>query len=137
MIACKALDLSGEVITTPFTFPAPPHALSWNRITPVFADIDPVSMTIDPAAVESLVTDRTTGILGVHIYGLPCAVEKLQAVAEKFALRVVYDAALRGRLGAELPRNEAFPHCRGRRVGGAKSTASKANRSAQKLRDQG
>ena len=50
-------------------------------------------MTIDPAAVESLVTDRTTGILGVHIYGLPCAVEKLQAVAEKFALRVVYDAA--------------------------------------------
>ena len=93
MIACKALDLSGEVITTPFTFPAPPHALSWNRITPVFADIDPVSMTIDPAAVESLVTDRTTGILGVHIYGLPCAVEKLQAVAEKFALRVVYDAA--------------------------------------------
>src|SRR5262245_22180245 len=61
-IACKALDLSGEVITTPFTFPATPHALSWNWITPVFADIDPVSMTIDPAAVESLVTNRTTGI---------------------------------------------------------------------------
>jgi dTDP-4-amino-4,6-dideoxygalactose transaminase len=93
MTACRALDLSGEVITTPFTFPATPHALSWNRIKPVFADIDPVTMTIDPAAVESLVTDRTTGILGVHIYGLPCAVETLQAVAEKFALRIVYDAA--------------------------------------------
>jgi dTDP-4-amino-4,6-dideoxygalactose transaminase len=93
MTACRALDLSGEVITTPFTFPATPHALSWNRIKPVFADIDPVTMTIDPAAVESLVTDRTTGILGVHIYGLPCAVETLQAVAEKFALRMVYDAA--------------------------------------------
>jgi dTDP-4-amino-4,6-dideoxygalactose transaminase len=93
MTACKALDLSGEVITTPFTFPATPHALSWNRITPVFADIDPVTMTIDPVAVESLVTDRTTGILGVHIYGLPCAVGMLQAIAEKFALRIVYDAA--------------------------------------------
>ena len=93
MTACQALDLSGEVITTPFTFPATPHALTWSRITPVFADIDPVTMTIDPVAVESLVTTRTTGILGVHIYGLPCAVGTLQAVAEKFALRVVYDAA--------------------------------------------
>ena len=93
MIACQALNLSGEVITTPFTFPATPHVLSWSRITPVFADIDPMTMTIDPAAVESLVTYRTTGILGVHVYGLPCAVGKLQAVAEKFALRLVYDAA--------------------------------------------
>lgn len=93
MIACAALDLSGEVITTPFTFPATPHALTWSRVTPVFADIDPVTMTIDPVAVESLVTTRTTGILGVHVYGLPCAVGALQAIAEKFALRVVYDAA--------------------------------------------
>jgi dTDP-4-amino-4,6-dideoxygalactose transaminase len=93
MTACRALKLSGEVITTPFTFPATPHALDWNRITPVFADIDPVTMTIDPVAVESLVTDRTTGILGVHVYGLPCAVGMLQAVAEKFGLRIVYDAA--------------------------------------------
>ena len=93
MTACQALDLSGEVITTPFTFPATPHALTWNRITPVFADIDPMTMTIDPVAVESLVTTRTTGILGVHVYGLPCAVGTLQAIAEKFALRVVYDAA--------------------------------------------
>ena len=93
MTACQALDLLGEVITTPFTFPATPHALNWSRITPVFADIDPVTMTIDPVAVESLVTHRTTGILGVHVYGLPCAVGMLQAVAEKFALRVVYDAA--------------------------------------------
>jgi len=93
MTACKALRLSGEVITTPFTFPATPHALSWNGITPVFADIDPVTMTIDPAAVECLVTNRTTGILGVHVYGLPCAIETLQAVAKKFGLRVIYDAA--------------------------------------------
>ena len=93
MTACRALKLSGEVITTPFTAPATPHALDWNRITPVFADIDPVTMTIDPVAVESLVTDRTTGILGVHVYGLPCAVGTLQAVAEKFGLRIVYDAA--------------------------------------------
>jgi dTDP-4-amino-4,6-dideoxygalactose transaminase len=91
--ACQALDLSGEVITTPFTFPATPHALNWSRVTPVFADINPVTMTIDPAAVESLVTHRTTAILGVHIYGLPCDVGMLQAVAEKFALWVVYDAA--------------------------------------------
>ena len=93
MTACRALKLSGEVITTPFTFPATPHALDWNRITPVFADIDPVTMTIDPIAVQSLVTDRTTGILGVHVYGLPCAVGMLQAVAGKFGLRIVYDAA--------------------------------------------
>ena len=93
MTACQALDLRGEVITTPFTFPATPHALTWCRITPVFADIDPINMTIDPVAVESLVTSRTTGILGVHVYGLPCAVGALQAVAEKFALRLVYDAA--------------------------------------------
>ena len=93
MTACQALDLSGEVITTPFTFPATPHALTWSRITPVFADIDPMTMTIDPVAVESLVTSRTTGILGVHVYGLPCAVGALQAIAEKFALRLVYDAA--------------------------------------------
>lgn len=93
LIACKALNLSGEVITTPFTFPATPQALSWNQITPVFADIDPETMTIDPAAVESLVTERTTGILGVHIFGLPCDVAMLQEIAEKFALRVLYDAA--------------------------------------------
>jgi len=93
MTACRALDLSGEVITTPFTFPATPHALTWSRITPVFADIDPMTMTIDPIAVQSLVTSRTTGILGVHVYGLPCAVGALQAIAEKFALRLVYDAA--------------------------------------------
>jgi dTDP-4-amino-4,6-dideoxygalactose transaminase len=93
MTACRALDLSGEVITTPFTFPATLHALSWNGITPVFADIDPVTMTIDPVAIESLVTDHTTGILGVHIYGLPCAVGMLQALAAKLALHVVYDAA--------------------------------------------
>lgn len=91
--ACQALRLSGEVITTPFTFPATPHVLSWNNITPVFADIDPVTMTLDPQNIEPLITSRTSAILAVHVYGLPCDVEGIQAVADRHGLRVVYDAA--------------------------------------------
>jgi len=91
--AVKALDLRGEVITTPFTFPATPHALMWNDITPVFADIDPIRLTLDPARVAEAITPRTTGILGVHVYGVPCDVNGLQQVASRHGLRVVYDAA--------------------------------------------
>ena len=91
--AAKALDLQGEVITTPFTFPATPHALLWNNVTPVFVDIDPVRLTLDPARVEEAVTARTTGILGVHVYGVPCDVHGLQAVADRHGLKVIYDAA--------------------------------------------
>jgi dTDP-4-amino-4,6-dideoxygalactose transaminase len=91
--ACQALRLNGEVITTPFTFPATPHVLSWNNITPVFADIDPVRMTLDPGNIEPLITGRTSAILAVHVYGLPCDVEGIQSVAERHGLRVVYDAA--------------------------------------------
>jgi dTDP-4-amino-4,6-dideoxygalactose transaminase len=91
--ACQALRLSGEVITTPFTFPATPHVLSWNNITPVFADIDPVTMTLDPANIEPLITARTSAILAVHVYGLPCDVGGIQSVADRHGLRVVYDAA--------------------------------------------
>ena len=91
--AIKALDLRGEVITTPFTFPATPHALLWNAVTPVFADIDPVRLTLDPEAVAAAVTPRTTGILGVHVYGVPCDVHSLQAVADRHRLRIVYDGA--------------------------------------------
>jgi dTDP-4-amino-4,6-dideoxygalactose transaminase len=91
--ACQALRLSGEVITTPFTFPATPHVLSWNNITPVFADIDPVTMTLDPEKIEPLITGRTSAILAVHVYGLPCDVERIQSVADRHGLRVVYDAA--------------------------------------------
>jgi dTDP-4-amino-4,6-dideoxygalactose transaminase len=93
LIACQALRLSGEVITTPFTFPATPHVLSWNNITPVFADIDPVRMTLDPRNIEPLITGRTSAILGVHVYGIPCDVEGIQSVADRHGLRVVYDAA--------------------------------------------
>ncbi|HXD76068.1 MAG TPA: DegT/DnrJ/EryC1/StrS family aminotransferase [Vicinamibacterales bacterium] len=93
LIAIRALNLRGEVITTPFTFPATPHVLAWAGITPVFADIDPVRLTIDPAHVEALVTPKTTAILGVHVYGTPCDVDALSGIAARRGLRVVYDGA--------------------------------------------
>lgn len=93
IVACQALHLTGEVITTPFTFPATPHVLSWNNATLVFADIDPETLCIDPASVESLVTSRTSGILGVHVYGVPCDVQALGTIARSHGLRIVYDGA--------------------------------------------
>jgi len=93
LCAIRALELSGEVITTPFTFPATPHALAWSGITPVFADIDPVRLTLDPAKVEERITPKTTGILAVHVYGVPCDVEALAAIAAKYRLRLLYDGA--------------------------------------------
>jgi dTDP-4-amino-4,6-dideoxygalactose transaminase len=91
--ACQALRLSGEVITTPFTFPATPHVLSWNNITPVFADIDPMTMNLDPANIEPLINAHTTAILAVHVYGTPCDVRGIQEVADRHGLQVIYDAA--------------------------------------------
>lgn len=93
MVACQALGLAGEVITTPFTFPATPHVLSWNRITPVFADIDPATLCIDPGRIESCITARTSAILGVHVYGVPCDVVAIDDIARRHGLRVLYDAA--------------------------------------------
>lgn len=93
LTASQSLRLSGEVITTPFTFAATPHSLVWNNITPVFADIDPVTMNLDPSKIEALITNRTTGILGVHVYGTPCDVQGIQKVADKYGLKVMYDAA--------------------------------------------
>jgi dTDP-4-amino-4,6-dideoxygalactose transaminase len=93
LAALRALDLKGEVVTTPFTFPATPHAVAWLGLTPVFADIDPVRLTLSPEAVERAITPRTMAILGVHVYGVPCDVEGLQAVADRHGLRVIYDAA--------------------------------------------
>ncbi len=93
LAAVRALGMRGEVITTPFTFPATPHAISWSGATPVFCDIDPETMTLDPARVEELITPRTTGILAVHVYGIPCAVTALQAIANRRGLKIVYDAA--------------------------------------------
>jgi dTDP-4-amino-4,6-dideoxygalactose transaminase len=91
--ACQAFRLQGEVITTPFTFPATPHVLSWNNITPVFADIDPVTMNLDPANIEPMITNRTSAILAVHLFGTPCDVTGIRAIAQRHGLRVIYDGA--------------------------------------------
>jgi dTDP-4-amino-4,6-dideoxygalactose transaminase len=88
-----ASGLRGEVITTPFTFIATAHSLLWAGITPVFCDIDPRTHNIDPASVERLVTPLTTGILGVHVWGRPCAVDELTAIAERNGLSLLFDAA--------------------------------------------
>ena len=93
IVACQALRLSGEVIVTPFTFPATPHVLSWNNISPVFADIDPVTMNLDPNGIERLITNKTSAILAVHVYGTPCDVHAIQRIADVHGLRVIYDAA--------------------------------------------
>lgn len=93
IVACQSLRLSGEVITTPFTFPATPHVLTWNNIKPIFCDIDPTTMNIDADRIESLITPQTTGILAVHVFGTPCDTAKIQEVADRYGLRVVYDAA--------------------------------------------
>lgn len=92
-LACQALRLSGEVITTPFTFAATPHVLYWNRITPVFCDIDPNTFNLDPNRIESLITSNTTAILPVHVFGYPCDIQSIREVADRYGLRVIYDAA--------------------------------------------
>lgn len=92
MLALRALDLSGEVITTPFTFPATAHAITWLGLTPVFADIDPVYFNLEPGKIEEAITERTSAILPVHVYGNLCEVEKIQKLSEKYHLPVVYDA---------------------------------------------
>ncbi len=91
--ACQSLRLSGEVITTPFTFPATPHVLTWNSIKPIFCDIDLVTMNIDADKLESMITPLTTGILAVHIFGIPCDVVKIKDIADRYGLEVIYDAA--------------------------------------------
>ncbi len=93
LLGLRALKLTGEVITTPFTFPATVQALDWNSLTPVFCDIDPVSFNIDADKIEALITEKTSAILGVHVFGNPCDVEKIQAIADKHKLKVIYDGA--------------------------------------------
>lgn len=93
LTAIKALKLTGEVITTPFTFPATPHVLSWNNITPVFCDIDPITMNIDPNKIESLISKKTSAILAVHVFGTPSNVKEIRRIADKHNLKVIYDAA--------------------------------------------
>ncbi|MGA8262792.1 MAG: DegT/DnrJ/EryC1/StrS family aminotransferase [Arenicellales bacterium] len=91
--ALQALRITGEVITTPYSFVATVHALLWNSIRPVFADIDPRTLTLDPAKIEAAITPHTTAILPVHCYGNPCDVEAIQTIADNYNLRVIYDAA--------------------------------------------
>tara|TARA_R110002072_G_scaffold242550_3_gene401322 strand:- start:8995 stop:10107 length:1113 start_codon:yes stop_codon:yes gene_type:complete len=91
--ALQALRITGEVITTPFSFVATSHALHWNGIKPVFADIDPQTLNLDPKRIEAAITPQTTAILAVHCYGHPCDVEAIQHIADIYNLRVIYDAA--------------------------------------------
>lgn len=91
--ALQALELEGEVITTPYSFIATANAIQWANLTPVFVDIDPVSFNLDPKKIEDAITDKTCAILPVHVYGNPCDNEAIQAIAKKHNLKVVYDAA--------------------------------------------
>lgn len=92
-VAYKALNLTGEAITTPFSFAATANTLAWEGIKPVFADIDPNTFNLDPAKIESLITAKTSAIVPVHVFGNPCEVEAIQAISDKHNLKVVYDAA--------------------------------------------
>lgn len=92
-IAIRALGLEGEVIVPSYTFVATAHALHWQAITPVFADVDPATHNVDPDAVQRMITPRTSGIIGVHLWGRPAAVEALQAIADERGLQLMFDAA--------------------------------------------
>ena len=92
-IATRALDLKGEVIVPSYTFVATAHALQWQEITPIFADIDPATHNLDPAAVRRMITPRTTGIIGVHLWGRPAPVDALAAVAREHSLQLMFDAS--------------------------------------------
>ena len=92
-IAIRALGLKDEVILPSYTFVATAHALQWQEITPVFADIDPQTYNLDPAAIERLITPRTTGIIGVHVWGRPCDVDAIESIARARKLKTMYDAA--------------------------------------------
>ena len=93
LTALQALRITGEVITTPYSFVATTHALWWNGIKPVFVDIDPHTGNLDPNKIEAAITPKTTAILPVHVYGKPCDVDAIQGIADKYGLKVIYDAA--------------------------------------------
>ncbi|MBO6179393.1 MAG: DegT/DnrJ/EryC1/StrS family aminotransferase [Selenomonadaceae bacterium] len=92
-LSLQALNLTGEVVTTPFTFASTTHAIVRNGLTPVFADIKPDDFTIDPKSIEEHITDRTSAIMPVHVYGNVCDVEAIEKIAKKYGLKVIYDAA--------------------------------------------
>ncbi len=91
--ALQALRVSGEVITTPYSFVATSHSLMWNGIKPVFVDVDPKTLNLDPAKIEAAITPQTTAIMPVHCYGRPCDVDAIQKIADNYNLKIIYDAA--------------------------------------------
>ena len=91
--ALQALRITGEVITTPYSFVATTHSLWWNGIKPVFVDIEPTTFNLDPDKIEAAITPKTTAIMPVHVYGNPCDMARIQEIADKYGLRVIYDAA--------------------------------------------
>ncbi|MDE6339310.1 MAG: DegT/DnrJ/EryC1/StrS family aminotransferase, partial [Muribaculaceae bacterium] len=91
--ALQALRINGEVITTPYSFVATTHSLWWNGIKPVFVDVDPSNCGIDPNKIEAAITPKTTAIMPVHCYGKPCDTKAIQEIADKYGLKVIYDAA--------------------------------------------
>ena len=91
--ALQALRITGEVITTPFSFVATTHSLWWNGIKPVFVDVDPVTGCLDPDKIEAAITPKTTAIMPVHVYGNPCNTKRIKEIADKYGLKVIYDAA--------------------------------------------
>lgn len=92
-IAIKALELKGEIITTPFSYVATTSSIVWEGCKPVFADIDPLSLTLDPKSIEKKITDKTEAIMATHVYGIPCDVKAIEEIANKHKLKVIYDAA--------------------------------------------
>lgn len=93
LTALQALRITGEVITTPYSFVATTHSIWWNGCKPVFVDIDPATGNIDPDAIEAAITNKTTAIMPVHVYGKPCDTKRIQEIADKYGLKVIYDAA--------------------------------------------
>lgn len=101
MTALQALRITGEVITTPYSFVATTHSIWWNHCKPVFVDIDPATGNIDPDRIEAAITPATTCIMPVHVYGKPCDTKRIQEIADKYGLKVIYDAA--HAFGVEVP----------------------------------
>lgn len=93
LTALQALDIKGEVITTPYSFVATTHSIWWNGATPVFVDIDPATGNIDPDCIEAAITPKTTAIMPVHVYGKPCNTKRIKEIADRYNLKVIYDAA--------------------------------------------
>lgn len=93
LTSLQALRITGEVITTPYSFVATTHCIWWNGCKPVFVDIDPDSGNIDPDKIEAAITPKTTAIMPVHVYGIPCDTQRIQEIADKYGLKVIYDAA--------------------------------------------